>query len=275
MALGARSSSCNEQRVANMIVRILGSEVIRTRMYLDDLIVVAENEEKAWAQYNRVKGLFMELGLPEAEDKAQSPCTKVKWLGIEICYTSMCLSIPEAKLKEIVAEAERCRAKRNIHRKLFECLLGKTLHVAKCVVPARTFLSSMLQAYREAKLWFVKVTAELKADLDWFCELCWQWNGKAVHSPRELNLCVQVGACLSSIGGSDGTRAYSGRLTAVEEEAFNITELEALNVIIALHTFLTDENRGSHVLAKCDNLAAVQALKWGRASNQSAGGRPG
>ena len=267
MPFGARSSSCNMQRIANMIVRILSEAGVRARMYLDDLMVVAETEALAWEQYAKVKSLFTELGLPEAEDKVQVPATQVKWLGINICSESMCLSIPHEKLDDVLAEAERCRAKKNIHRRLYESLLGKLLHVAKCVVPARIFMSRMLQAYRNAKSWFVKVTPEVRADLDWFTEFCRQWNGRALIPLTEPDMSIQVDACLTGIGATDGRRAYTGSIDNGGEVDCKITELEAINVIVALHSFLSDAHRGSHVLVECDNLTAVQALRWGRARN--------
>ena len=267
MPFGARSSSCNMQRVANFIVRVLNDEGIRAKMYLDDLIVIAESEATAWRHYERVRVLFTELGLPEAAEKAQPPATRVRWLGIDICSNSMSLSIPESKLRDVITEIQRCREKNNIHRKLYESLLGRLLHVAKCVVPARIFMSRMLQAYREAKSWFIKVTPEVRADLDWFLEFCCQWNGRALIPPAEPDLRIQVDACLSGIGGSDGVRAYSSHVDPMLEHVYNITELEAINVVVAVHSFLTEADRGRHVLVECDNLAAVQALKWGRARN--------
>ena len=33
-----------------------------------------------------------------------------------------------------------------------------------------------------------------------------------------------------------------------------------MNVVVALHTFLTENNRETNILIQCDNLAAVQAL---------------
>ena len=217
MPFGARSSSNNMQRVANMITRILGEEGIRAKMYLDDLIVVAETKEEAGAQYQRVKALFKELGLPEAEDKVQVPSTNVRWLGIEICSVSMSLSIPEDKLHQVRLEVERCKSKRTIHRKLYASLLGRLLYVAKCVVPARVFMSRMLQAYREAKSWFVRVTPDVRADLEWFAEFCQQWNGRAIIPLSEPTSSIQVDACLSGIGAYNGERAYSGRITEQKE----------------------------------------------------------
>ena len=52
-----------------------------------------------------------------------------------------------------------------------------------------------------------------------------------------------------------------------DDRVANITELEAANVIVALHTFITTDDAGSHILVQCDNLPAVQALTSGRAQN--------
>ena len=139
MPFGARSSSSNMQRVANMVVRILAEEGIRARMYLDDLIVIAHTEKEAWEHYARVVDLFAELGLPQAVNKVQTPATMVKWLGINICSATMCLSIPEGKLEEILQEVERCRRKKSIHRKLYESLLGKLLYILPSVLPPPVF----------------------------------------------------------------------------------------------------------------------------------------
>ena len=155
-----------------------------------------------------------------------------------------------------------------VHRKAYESILGKLLYVAKCVNPARTFLSRMLQVYREAKGWFVKVTPDVRVDLAWFLEFCIQGNGTAIIPPPQPDRHIQVDACLSGVGATDDTYCYSGQVLGEQEGSFNITELETINVFIALHTFLTEKDRGSHVLIECDNLAAVQALKWSRAKNQ-------
>ena len=64
MPFGARASSCFVQRVANFISRILTDEGIRAIMYLVDVVVVAPDEATALAQYDRVRGLLTELGLP-------------------------------------------------------------------------------------------------------------------------------------------------------------------------------------------------------------------
>ena len=51
------------------------------------------------------------------------------------------------------------------------------------------------------------------------------------------------------------------------EGAKNITELEAMNVVIAVHTLVSAADRGQHINIKFDNMATVQVFKSGRAYN--------
>ena len=268
MPFGAHSSSANMQRVANLIVRVLTGEGIKTRMYLDDLIAVAPTRAEAQHQYARVQALLRELGLPEAADKAQPPSTQVKWLGIIINSVDMSLSIPDGKLAEVLDTVKACAGKRSIHRRKYESLLGKLMHIAKCVQPARAFMSRLLQALRESQGWFVKVTPAIRADLAWFTEFAEHWNGTAIIPPDNPSIFIQVDASLTGIGGTDGHRAYSGRVAQDDDPARDINELEAINVIVALHTFLSQAHKGQHILVEWDNLATVQAIKWGRARNE-------
>ena len=255
------------QRVANFIVRVLGQEGIKGRMYLDDLVVVAPTESVARAQYARVKQLFRELGLPEAVDKSQPPATVVTWLGIKINSNQMSLSIPQDKLDAARETARACGERKVLHRRQLESLIGRLIHIAKCVEPARIFISRLLQALRDMKGWYTKVNTEMRADINWFLQFAGEWNGVALIPSQSPDRAIQVDASLTGIGATDGHRAYAGRVAPDADPAANITELEAANVVVALHTFLSEADRGKHVLVQCDNLAAVQALRWGRAKN--------
>ena len=267
MPFGARSSSSNMQRVANFIVRILGVEGIKARMYLDDLVVVAPSRDIAQRQYDRVLRLLGELGLPEAEGKSQPPSNNITWLGINICSTDMSLSIPDDKLAAALEAARSCRGRKTLHRRQLESLIGRLIHIAKCVEPARIFISRLLQALRDMKGWYCRVTGEIRADIDWFLQFATEWNGISLIPSSSPTKSIQVDASLTGIGGTDGHRAYGGRVAPDYDPAANITELEAANVIVALHTFLSESDRGTHVLVQCDNLPAVQALRWGKAKN--------
>ena len=100
-----------------------------------------------------------------------------------------------------------------------------------------------------------------------FLEFREQWNGVAVIPSREPTQCTLVDACLTGVGATDGQWAYGQQILDVADERYSITELEAINIVVALHSFINTADRGGHVLVRCDNLAAVQALSSGRARN--------
>ena len=141
MPFGARASSCFMQRVANFITRVLRQENIQAIMYLDDIVVVAPDMTTAKAHYSRVRELISELGLPEATDKAQPPSTMVKWLGINVDSKNMTLSVPQDKVQEALETARHYITARSITKRQLQSVIGRLVHVAKCVEPARIFIS--------------------------------------------------------------------------------------------------------------------------------------
>ena len=246
---------------------MLAAQGIKAYMYLDDLILLS-NRSEAHEHYQRERELLQELALPEAREKSQPPATVVKWLGVVIDTVEMSLSIPKEKIDEVIAHVTRYVKARSMSKKQLQSVLGQLLHVAKCVRPARLFVSRLLDALRGAKGKFINVSADMRADFRWFLEFCRDWNGKAyVPSPTPSKE-IYVDACLSGIGATDGGQPYAGQVAPIHDGAANITELEAANVIVALHTLLSMADSGSHVRVHCDNQAAVTVLQTGRGKNK-------
>ena len=108
----------------------------------------------------------------------------------------------------------------------------------------------------------------MRADLAWFLEFMQDWNGTSLIPAPQPHRTIQVDACLTGIGATDGVLAYAAVVAPDHDPVSNITELEAVNVIIALHSFISSHDAGGHIHMQCDNLPAVQALTSGRAHNQ-------
>ena len=266
MPFEARASSCFMQRIANVITRLLKDEGIVSLMCLDDIIVVASNVDLANKQFDRVRQLLAELGLSEAVDKAQHPSTCVRWLGINIDAAAMSLSIPYDKVQEALHAVRTYVRAKSINKKQLQSLIGCLVHVAKCVEPARIFISRLLEALRAfGDRHYVKVTDDMRANLQWFMEFLVPWNGLSLIPKQAPHKLIKVDACLTGVGGTDGSTAYAAQVASADDPVANITEIEAANIIVALHTFVTPEDAGGHVLVQCDNLPAVQAITTGRA----------
>lgn len=255
MPFGSRASSCHMQRVADAIVGMLADRDVIAKMYIDDLIILSPNLQKANRDLNVAQTLLKELGLPEAQDKIQRPATRVTWLGVEIDSVEMTVSMPEGKLTEVRQCVENARSRRSLTKKHLQSLLGKIIHVAKCIRPARLFVARLLEALRGMKGKYIKITKDMGDDLDWFHELAAEWNGIGLI-PR----CI--------IGASDGRLAYGGQSTPLHDTVNNISELEATNAVVALQTFISERDRGRHVRVLSDSLSSVQIFSTGKGRNQ-------
>ena len=268
MPFGARASSYHMQRIALAIVKILQTRGVNARMYLDDLIILSHSRAQADRDFKCARQLFRDLGLPEALDKAQPPAQKVKWLGVHIDAANLCISMPTEKIQQVTTRVNEMANRRSTTRHHLQSLLGLILHVSKCVRPARIFVGRLLEALRGAKGKFCNVNASMRADFAWFQEFLQQWNGVSVIPPSTPNREILVDACPTGVGGADQHRIYTGRVCPLDDPVANITELEAANVVVALHTLLIPEDAGSHVRVWCDNVAAVHALRTGRCKNK-------
>ena len=253
------------QSIANTIVDMLEHRGVQALMYLDDIVIISPNREKGLTDFEAARNLLKDLGLPEAADKAQEPSTRVKWLGINIDTVEMSLSVPEEKLKYILVQVSKWSKARSMTKKQLQSILGQLLHIAKCVQPARLFVARLHEALRSIKGKYINVNASMRADFRWFVEFAQQWNGRAYIPDPEPVKDIYVDACLTGIGATDGRAAYAGQVAPLQDGANNITELEIINVVVAIHTLLSQEDRATHVRIHCDNMEAVQVLQSGRA----------
>ena len=269
MPFGARASSGHMQRVADAIVATLAARGIVAHMYLDDLVVVAGSEQQAWEQYDIARSLLEELGLPEAHDKSQPPATRIKWLGIHVDSVHGTLSIPNDKLDEVIAIVRSYTTKRSLSRKQLQSVIGKIMHIAKCIRTARLFLARLLEKLRGAKRLHININSSMRSDLKWLSEFASTWNGVAVFPKTFPVREVVVDACLDGIGAATHRSAYAFPLSAASDQLSNISEIEAINVAIALQTFVAESDRGKCIRILCDNLPAVQVLQSGRGRNKA------
>ena len=269
MPFGSRASSAHMQRVAEAIVAILAKKGLTAFMYFDDMIVVSPDHDTASKQYIVARDLLVELGLPEAIEKAQPPSSSVRWLGIQIDAAAGTLSVPTEKLEQVIADASTHMNKRSISRKNLQSLLGRLLYVAKCIKPARLFVSRLLEQLRGAKRMHININASMRADLEWFRDFAMVWNGVAVFPDTKPSKDIVVDACLTGIGAATTRSAYSLQIAPVNDPLDNITEVEAANIAVALQTFIAASDKGKRITVYCDNMAAVAALQSGRAHNKA------
>ena len=209
MPFGACAGSGHMQRVADAIVHILSSKGITAHMYLDDLVVIAPTLQDANHQYDIVRALLAELGLPEALEKARPPSTAIKWLGFNIDSLTGTLSVPQDKLAETIKMVRAAVRRRSVTIKQLQVIIGKLLHIAKCIRPARLFIARLLDESRGQKRFYINVNSSMRSDLIWFLDFAEAWNGVAIFPKAFPVREVVVDACMDGIGAASHSSAYS------------------------------------------------------------------
>ena len=213
LPFGCRMSSFIMQSVAEFIVRALASRQVRTHMYLDDIIVVSPTKQVADRDFQCVLALLQELGLAVATHKLQPPSPSVTWLGIDIDVDRNQLSIPPTKLGQIKDCMAAAASRKYLQKKLLQHLIGLANHLSKVVRAARTFICRLLAALRAATSDYIRVTTDIKADLQWYSRYLAAANGRAIIPVERIVMRIWADACLKGAGASDGKRYYEYTFT--------------------------------------------------------------
>ena len=267
LPFGSRMSSFVMQVIADFIVRHLSANRIITHMYLDDIIILSPTRQLALTQYNRVIGSLEALGLQVAVKKLQPPSPRVKWLGIIIDVENNRLSIPAEKLVQIKTCMANASRLKTLTRKHLQRLVGLANHLAKVVRAARIFVCRLLAALRAAPTDHILVTRHVRSDLAWFVRYLQEANGRAIIPHRCVVIRIWADACLVGGGASDGKQYYEYVFPTKVTATHHITQLEALNCVAAVRTFVGPTHAGGTVQVFCDNQPSVDALTSGRAKD--------
>ena len=144
--------------------------------------------------------------------------------------------MPQEKVRDTLNAITTMREKRSTTVKALQSILGKILHMAKCVTPARLFLED--------------------------------WNGTSLINTGQPSREIVADACPRGFGAADGERCYSVAVPDHMQE-IHISALEAINVLVAVSTFTDAHDRGKVIRVRCDNSAAVDVFRTGKAVDQT------
>lgn len=181
---GCRSSSAACQRVANAIVYLMGTNNHHCLAYLDDFAGCSAKIATANDTFISFKNLTGHLGLQLSDHKCFKPAQTVEWLGYLINTREMTVSIPEDKLKEVIAECALWFNRTRVNKTMVQSLVGRLAHIANCVLPGRKFLARMLGTLRAFgdKKW-TTIDQEFIKDVKWFYYYASASNGITLYAP--------------------------------------------------------------------------------------------
>ena len=250
------------QRLSDAIRHMMHRQGFTVLNYVDDFIGV-ETPCVARRSYDALLELLQKLGLEVSVNKLVGPATKVTCLGVDVDSVERMVSIPDAKLRQIVLSVKEWLQKHFCSKRQLQSLLGNLLYVHKCVKPGRYFLNRMLELLRnnyDAST--ITPTHEFKRDLRWFDKFLSRYNGRSFFDHKPVFGVIDLDACLTGLGGRYNNKVY--HLPVVEHfQNLGIVHLEMVNILVAVRIFAPDWQHRS-ILVRCDNAAVVQVLNNGK-----------
>lgn len=263
MPFGSRISSVYMQRMALFIQRALLVRGILTVVYLDDVLLILKRHENPDGIFVQARDLIMELGLPIAWDKIVTPTRCLKFLGIFLDLDKKEIRMPEEKIRKFADLARHTYNKRIVSVKTVQSIAGHINHLSKAVRPARLFLNRILEALRNAEKGPVKVDRQFKADLQWFLTFLPAFNGRTLILSPDPTVVIEADSSLVGGGAYMDKWCYAYRYPSDIVAHFHISQLEALNCLIAARVFLT-YHHDECVRIVCDNQGAIASLSSGK-----------
>jgi len=154
-----------------------------------------------------------------------------------------------------------------------QSIIGKFNFVAKCVRPARIFISRMLNFLREMpKRGRSTLPQEFKADIQWWNRYLPNFNGVSVIAAEKWSKPDEViasDACLIGCGATCGTeffhKVFPIQVTSMD---LHINALELMALVVAV-TVWADQLRGKRVTVLCDNTATVWVINTGKTRDRA------
>ena len=157
---------------------------------------------------------------------------------------------------------EECIIVNTLTRKQFQSFLGKLLYLHKCIQPARNFINRILALFRDnPHKNRIKVTKDFYKDVEWFIKFLPIFSGSTKIFKNDILRVnsLHIDACLTGVGGVWNNRVYAAPIPAFVGLNLNITQLEMINVLIAVRVWAPLWVH-STVRFSCDNLAVVQVV---------------
>lgn len=264
---GCRSSASICQRVANAIVYIMAKENHYVIAYLDDFGGCHASHLKAQITFDRFKGLAAELGLQLADRKCCPPATSMDWLGYKVDTVSMSVTIPPAKLHEILHECKQWLHRRHATKKMIQQIAGKLIFLCNCVQQGRKFMARILATLRDMqdRKW-ATINDQFRADISWFCKYAEKANGIYLCNPDKKQVELECDSSLQGAGGNNDDHYYIWIYSEQHKTAYpQIYQLEAINIVVAYKTLtISYTDRPTHVTIWTDNITSSFALQTGR-----------
>jgi hypothetical protein len=239
-----------------------------TISYLDDFMIIAASKLECENALCCLIELVESLGLVINQDKVALPAQKMTFLGIYIDCVERTLALPHDKLVKLKAYLEGWSGKLKATKREVQCLVGKLNWAAKVVRGGRTFLRNLINLFTKVELahHYVRLGVAARGDINWWRRALIDFHGNMpfnVDIPLPSHV-FSTDACLQGGGAyfeDDWVYvAWNVDIPSVKLASINVLELR---MVLEAARRWGSRWRGSHILVRSDNVAAVQAINNG------------
>lgn len=234
--------------------------------FMDDILFLCSSRALALKLREEVDNLLESLGLSRNLKKGQwEPSQQIHHLGLDLDFDRCLILAPADKLAKVSSQAHDllCRAARNRRsvpvRELAK-LAGKAQFLYLAIPAARFYLRELHNVASTKVSWnsHVKITHQLKRDLEWWRTIPSRQNGRPMFAPVET---AYLHTDSSSFGWgavlNDCKTARGFWVSKDRDQHITFKELKAVRM--AVECFL-QELQGRRVLLHEDNQAVVHIL---------------
>ena len=176
---------------------IMASLDVNIYNYVNDVICVHKHHN-ATHEFRTLYSLFEFLGLP-INPKVCPPSRSLTCMDIEVNVDAGTLTIPQDKCLQILDMCRVLVKKKFISKKSLQSLLGKLIHLHRCVPPVRIFVNRLPNTLQSGHN-RIKVTHDMIKDITWFIQFVHHFNGTVMFPQLCPQVQVYVDACLTGMG---------------------------------------------------------------------------
>ena len=245
------------------VVAILRRTGVRLVIYLDDMILLNQTPEGLVKDRDSALHVLHNLGwLINWKKSVLNPTQKLEFLGFELDSIKMTVSLPPAKIENIL---KKCHIMLNSPKTTFHelaSLIGTLQSTMEAIIPAALYVRQ-LQMHQTKSLLksqnyqsIIQLKSQCKEEIFWWTQQMTLWNGKQILS-QNPDLIIETDASLKGWGYHCPTLMQKrGGAWNAQERQYHINVLELKAAEIALQSLLKEETK-IHVHLKMDNTTAV------------------
>ena len=185
----------------------------RTVIYLDDILIMAENEAELMVQVRQTMELLEQLGFTINILKSSlQPVHQITYLGVVVNSVTMKFLLTEEKVQQITNTCKGALTTESISAQQLSSIVGKLVAARSAILPAPVYVRhlqfQLIQALRTAQSYRTQIilNKESQGELKWWIHNLQTWNGKDILPPPP-DLIIQSDASLQGWGAvCNGTR---------------------------------------------------------------------